>query len=106
MDTLAVQPRYHGGEQRPSASGGDGSRLSPLSSPTLPLPDCSLQGVSVVWSPPSSSSSSASASSLPGGSNARLGLVAAASQRQGKRPSQEDRLQSAAELAAALMGKV
>ena len=36
----------------------------------------------------------------------RLGLVAAASQRQGKRPTQEDRVRMAPDLALALMGKV
>lgn len=38
--------------------------------------------------------------------NGRLGLVAAASQRQGKRPSQEDRTTVAADLAVALTEQV
>ena len=43
----------------------------------------------------------------PGGScNSALGLVTAASQRQGKRQSQEDRTIVEVDLMAALMGKV
>lgn len=63
--------------------------------------DLNLRGVKVT-----SGTTGASESTESNCCNGRLGLVAAASQRQGKRPSQEDRTTVAADLAVALTEKV
>lgn len=106
----------HGGGDNNTASsrhaangGGNGSARS-FSNPR-PLKDLSLRGMRVSSTapksppPPHSSSFSGSAGRW-NHVNSRLGLVAAASQRQGKRASQEDRTAVAADLAEALAGKV
>lgn len=117
-----------GGPSGSSFGNGSGGR-SPVHSNSRPLRDLSLRGLRVTSTaaavnadpaspPPSSSSLSPpprpSSLSLSEGeepspaccNNGRLGLVVAASQRQGKRPSQEDRAMVAPDLVAALAGKV
>ncbi|CAM9644716.1 unnamed protein product, partial [Scytosiphon promiscuus] len=125
MDTLAAQPPSRLGRgggnsdtgsprhagNNPAGGGNSGGRSS---SNCRPIRDLCLRGMRVTSTPPnsllpSSSSPAAAVSSAPGHFNCinrRLGLVAAASQRQGKRASQEDRVTVAANLAEALVGKV
>lgn len=105
-------PRGAGG----GSGGGDGR--SPVHPGSRPLRDLSLRGLKVTSSTASSSSnyslspSSGESSGAAAGAarsnycNGRLGLVAAASQLQGKRASQEDRVTVAADLVTALAGKV
>lgn len=111
------------GDRSGSGSGNDTGGRSHAHSNSRPLRDLSLRGVRVtsdaaaITSASSSQSSSSSPPSSPlllsGGkplpvccNNSRLGLVAASSQRQGKRSSQEDRTTVAADLVEALAGKV
>ncbi|CAM9402078.1 unnamed protein product [Ectocarpus fasciculatus] len=116
MDTLAAQPPCRGGRGGGVASrctgtgstgSGGGDRSRTLSGSVRPLRDLSLRGVKVRSSARGGASAGAP-SQVPGESscNPWLGLVAAASQRQGKRASQEDRVVVAADLATAVAGKV
>lgn len=82
--TLIAQPRCKGGTSKLAKSSSGGV--------SRPLRDLSLQGVAV-----------ASSSEL---CNSRLGLVAAVSQRQGSRGSQEDRAIILPDVSLALVGKV
>ncbi|CAM9887137.1 unnamed protein product, partial [Ectocarpus sp. 8 AP-2014] len=107
MDTLAAQPPYGGGRGGGAASrrtgpggtgsGGDGDGDDRSRTPygsVRPLRDLSLRGVKVRSSARGpAATGSPPPSQAPGESrcNPRLGLVAAVSQRQGKRASQEDR---------------
>lgn len=121
----AFQPPYRGGRgggalrhTGPGGAGGDGGDgRSPAHPGSRPLRDLSLRGLKVTSGtasssfnslPPSSGESSGAAAGAAGRYcyNGRLGLVAAASQLQGKRASQEDRVTVAADLVAALSGKV
>eukprot|EP00903_Cladosiphon_okamuranus_P018574 g17097.t1 len=115
MDTLSAQPPVRGGRGNTGGSAGGATRHNvpdgrpPAHSVCRPLRDLDLRGVRVTSR---ASSAGATTKGLSGESsgnncyNGRLGLVAAASQRQGKRPSQEDRTTVAADLAVALTGKV
>lgn len=73
---------------RYSIKGGDGS-----SGLTRPIPGVLLRGGPAIVS-------------STGESSERLGLVVAVSQRQGNRPSQEDRLRIATDLAGAVADEV
>lgn len=113
-----MQPPLRGARGNVGGGAGGATRhTGPDGRPTAhslcrPLRDLNLRGVKVTSSTTTASSAAATVAGLPDESsgsnccNGRLGLVAAASQRQGKRPSQEDRTTVAADLAVALTGKV
>ncbi|CAN0422573.1 unnamed protein product [Ascophyllum nodosum] len=96
MDTLASQSRARaGGRGNTTTHKSCDSYLGGSLPRNVPLKDLSLRDLNVRTT-----------STEGGACNMRLGLVAAASQRQGKRPTQEDRVRMAPDLALALMSKV